>query len=127
MNYTFRALTQADEPVIWQMLMHAAHELSLEAVKSQPILARYAVDWGRPGDDGFVAGQRNHFVAYIVTGIVSGVDGGLLGFDGGLLHFRGGFVELRLGLIVSGLAGFFDVKNGGLHRMFAIFRSVYCL
>ena len=55
MNYTFRALTQADGPVIWQMLMHAAHELSLEAVKSQPILARYAVDWGRPGDDGFVA------------------------------------------------------------------------
>jgi GNAT superfamily N-acetyltransferase len=36
------------------MLMHASHEPTLESVKSQPYLARYAAGWGRAGDSGFV-------------------------------------------------------------------------
>lgn len=55
MNYTVRALTAADEPVVWTMLMHAAHEPSLESVQQQPCLVRYAQAWGRAGDMGFAA------------------------------------------------------------------------
>lgn len=40
---------------MWQMLIHASHEITLESVKSQPYLARYAAAWGRAGDMGFVA------------------------------------------------------------------------
>lgn len=55
MDYTVCALTAADEPIIWTMLMHAAHEPSLEAVQQQPCLIRYADNWGRAGDMGFAA------------------------------------------------------------------------
>ncbi|HEY9738222.1 MAG TPA: GNAT family N-acetyltransferase [Trichocoleus sp.] len=47
-----RPLTADDSAVVWQMLMYAAHESSLEAVKAQPALVRYAADWGRLGDLG---------------------------------------------------------------------------
>ena len=49
-----RALTPADEPVIWQMLALAAHDCP-EAVMTQPRLARYAEHWGRAGDCGWLA------------------------------------------------------------------------
>jgi ribosomal protein S18 acetylase RimI-like enzyme len=52
MNYIVRALTVADESIVWTMLIHAAHETSLESVKNQPVLSRYAIDWGRAGDAG---------------------------------------------------------------------------
>jgi GNAT superfamily N-acetyltransferase len=55
MNYAVRALTVEDEPTLWTMLMHAAHEPSLEAVQRQPCLTRYVRDWGRVSDMGFVA------------------------------------------------------------------------
>jgi ribosomal protein S18 acetylase RimI-like enzyme len=55
MGYTVRALTVEDEPTLWIMLMHAAHEPSLEAVQKQPCLTRYVQNWGRDGDVGFVA------------------------------------------------------------------------
>lgn len=51
----FRPLTGEDEPIVWQMLMYASHEITLNSVKSQPYLARYAAAWGRAGDTGFVA------------------------------------------------------------------------
>lgn len=35
--------------------MYAAHEPSLEAVRQQDCLVRYARDWGRAGDMGFAA------------------------------------------------------------------------
>lgn len=44
------------------MLMHAAHEPTIEAVKHQPALARYAADWGRRGDLGVVALVPGHAV-----------------------------------------------------------------
>lgn len=52
MNITLRPLTPEDGAVVWQMLMYAAHEASLEAVQTQPELARYAKNWGRSGDLG---------------------------------------------------------------------------
>jgi ribosomal protein S18 acetylase RimI-like enzyme len=55
MNYKIRPLTRQDQPIVWTMLMHAAHETSIESVKKQPELSRYAENWGRTGDLGFVA------------------------------------------------------------------------
>lgn len=60
MGYRIRALTGADELIVWEMLRYAAHEPSVEAVQHNPLLARYAIDWGRDGDRGSVAilGER---------------------------------------------------------------------
>jgi len=55
MDYIVRALTVADEPSLWTMLMYAAHESSIESVQSQPILTRYVEGWGRIGDMGSIA------------------------------------------------------------------------
>jgi len=55
MDYRIRDLTVADEPILWTMLMYAAHEPSLASVQSQPILTRYVERWGRIGDMGSVA------------------------------------------------------------------------
>ncbi|HIK14068.1 MAG TPA: GNAT family N-acetyltransferase [Leptolyngbyaceae cyanobacterium M33_DOE_097] len=55
MQYTIRALTNDDEPIVWEMLMHAAHESEITAVQSQVSLVGYAANWGRAGDMGFVA------------------------------------------------------------------------
>ncbi len=52
MNYAMRALTITDESIVWTMLIHAAHETSLESVQNQPFLSRYATGWGRAGDVG---------------------------------------------------------------------------
>jgi ribosomal protein S18 acetylase RimI-like enzyme len=55
MDYTVRALMIEDESILWEMLRYAAHESSIESVKQQPYLARYALNWGRAGDFGYVA------------------------------------------------------------------------
>ena len=55
MRYQLRQLQVDDLTIIWEMLMHAAHESSLEAVRRNPDLALYAEDWGRRGDLGFGA------------------------------------------------------------------------
>lgn len=49
MSYTIRLLEAEDEPILWTMLMYAAHETSLDHVQTQPYLARYVRDWGRVG------------------------------------------------------------------------------
>jgi len=54
-RYTVRLLTDEDEPTLSIMLMHAAHEYSVAAVKINPDLARYVGSWGRYGDIGVVA------------------------------------------------------------------------
>jgi ribosomal protein S18 acetylase RimI-like enzyme len=55
MNCKIRPLTLQDQPIVWTMLMHAAHETAIEFVQKQPDLSRYAENWGRIGDMGFVA------------------------------------------------------------------------
>jgi GNAT superfamily N-acetyltransferase len=55
MDDRIRALTSADESILLTMLMYAAHESSVEIVRSNPALNRYVKDWGRSGDSGFVA------------------------------------------------------------------------
>jgi ribosomal protein S18 acetylase RimI-like enzyme len=55
MNDVIRALTIADELIVWEMLQYASHESSLASVRNQPCLARYAAGWGRAGDMGCVA------------------------------------------------------------------------
>lgn len=55
MDYLVRLMTIADVAIVWEMLMYAAHADSLASVRSQPDLARYATDWGRAGDLGWVA------------------------------------------------------------------------
>lgn len=55
MNYQIRELTARDEEIVWETLMYAACETSIESVRSAPYLARYASGWGRAGDFGCVA------------------------------------------------------------------------
>jgi ribosomal protein S18 acetylase RimI-like enzyme len=55
MDYQIRALTNADESILWTMLMYAAHESSVEILRSNPLLDRYVQDWGKSGDFGLVA------------------------------------------------------------------------
>ncbi len=63
MDYTVRDLKVSDEPILWTMLMYAAHENSLKSVKSQSILARYVEGWGRQGDIGAVAITAENAIA----------------------------------------------------------------
>src|SRR5262249_44592784 len=55
-----RSLTAADEPFLWEMLYQAlyvpegADPFPPDIVRS-PEIGRYAEDWGRPDDSGFVA------------------------------------------------------------------------
>jgi ribosomal protein S18 acetylase RimI-like enzyme len=55
MNFVIRPLIIEDESIVWEMLQYAAHESSIESVRQQPYLARYALNWGRMGDIGYVA------------------------------------------------------------------------
>jgi GNAT superfamily N-acetyltransferase len=55
MNFVIRPLMVEDESIVWEMLRYAAHESSIESVRQQPYLARYALNWGRMGDLGYVA------------------------------------------------------------------------
>ncbi|MGE0685097.1 MAG: GNAT family N-acetyltransferase, partial [Candidatus Binatia bacterium] len=62
----FRPVSSADEPFLWEMLYYAAHVNedpggSIETAKNTPFLSKYVVDWGQPGDLGFVAEEaRTH-------------------------------------------------------------------
>ena len=55
-----RLATPADEAILWQMLMYAAHESSLDVVKANPDLARYVQNFGRAGDIGLIAEAAQH-------------------------------------------------------------------
>ena len=59
MDYPIRAATAKDESVVWEMLRYAAHESTIESVRNQPGLARYAANWGRVGDLGCIAYKNN--------------------------------------------------------------------
>ena len=55
MRLELRPLAPEDEPILWQMLVHAAGEPSLQSLREEPELACYAAGWGRKGDLGCVA------------------------------------------------------------------------
>lgn len=57
-----RSLIPSDQPILWVMLMHAAHESNLEHVKQLPELARYGQDWGKGGDCGYGAFVQDNAV-----------------------------------------------------------------
>jgi GNAT superfamily N-acetyltransferase len=57
-----RKLNLSDENFIWKMLMYASHEVTVDDVKNSLELARYAKDWGRTGDTGFVAVEQDKLV-----------------------------------------------------------------
>lgn len=63
MDYVIRALTTADEPVLWEMLYQALQTSegapSREIVR-RPEFARYVEGWGREGDIGFLAYDAKH-------------------------------------------------------------------
>ncbi len=64
MDYVIRPLSLDDEPVIWEMLYLALHgpentPSPPPEIVRQPEYARYAEHWGRPGDRGFVAHDRD--------------------------------------------------------------------
>jgi ribosomal protein S18 acetylase RimI-like enzyme len=65
MHYTIRALNNADELILWMMLMYAAHESSVDSVRENPALDRYVKAWGRTGDIGFVAIDNNSDAKHI--------------------------------------------------------------
>jgi ribosomal protein S18 acetylase RimI-like enzyme len=58
--YLMRALTPADQPVLWEMLYQAIYVGEGETppileIVQRPELARYVQGWGRPDDVGFAA------------------------------------------------------------------------
>lgn len=55
MDYQIRPLTAEDEAIVWEMLSYAAQQPSIASTRELPILARYAANWGRTGDLGYVA------------------------------------------------------------------------
>jgi ribosomal protein S18 acetylase RimI-like enzyme len=55
MDYQIRPLTAEDEAIVWEMLTYAAQQPSIASTRELPILARYAANWGRTGDLGYVA------------------------------------------------------------------------
>ena len=59
MNVSIRPATPADEPFLWDMLYLAANladtGIPPTALRTDPALARYVEDWGRPHDEGVVA------------------------------------------------------------------------
>jgi GNAT superfamily N-acetyltransferase len=64
MNYVIRPLIHQDEPILWEILYHglssaAKHELPPREMVRRPEISRYVEGWGRAGDTGFVAHDKN--------------------------------------------------------------------
>jgi len=71
-------MTAKDEDIVWSMLQLAAHEPSLESVRSQPQLLKYARSWGcREGDFGVVAEEDRRPVGAAWARLYSGDEKGL--------------------------------------------------
>lgn len=63
MDYVIRALTTADEPVLWEMLYQAlqtSEGAPAREIIRRPEFARYVESWGREGDFGFLAYDAKH-------------------------------------------------------------------
>ena len=62
--YSYRRLIHTDEPLVWRMLYEAARvaeegRLTYETIRFDRYLEKYAKEWGRPGDLGIAAFERN--------------------------------------------------------------------
>ena len=57
-----RPAVQDDLEVLWDFLAMAAYEPDAGAAKAVPSVAKYIVDWRRPGDFGFIAEQNGKIV-----------------------------------------------------------------
>ena len=63
-SYSYRRLTDTDEPLVWRMLYEAARvaeegRLTYETIRFDRYLEKYAKGWARPGDLGIAAFERN--------------------------------------------------------------------
>jgi len=61
MDYIFRPLTAADEPILWEMLyqaLHTSQKAPPRDIIKHPEFARYVESWGRAGDAGRELGPR---------------------------------------------------------------------
>jgi ribosomal protein S18 acetylase RimI-like enzyme len=64
MDYVIRPLIRQDEPILWEILYHglsssAKHEPPSRDMVRRPEISRYVEGWGRAGDTGFVAHDKN--------------------------------------------------------------------
>jgi ribosomal protein S18 acetylase RimI-like enzyme len=61
-DYVIRPLTNADEPLLWEVVYQGAQAVEADAtpaeVAQHPEFARHVTGWGRSGDTGFVAQDR---------------------------------------------------------------------
>jgi ribosomal protein S18 acetylase RimI-like enzyme len=61
-EFTIRPLTATDEPLLWEMLYQGVHaiegEMTPEQIMQRPEYVRHVEQWGRPGDTGFVAHDK---------------------------------------------------------------------
>ena len=76
MDFAIRSLMVEDESIVWEMLRYAAHESSIESVRQQPALARYALNWGKMGDLGYVASSNTIPIGAAWLRLWLGVDKG---------------------------------------------------
>ena len=62
-DYDLRPLTANDEPVLWEMLYTGLRPTGGEEppreILRRPEYARYVEGWGRPGDVGFIAHDKD--------------------------------------------------------------------
>ncbi len=58
MDYQIRPLLREDEPILWEVLRHGLSSAQKPRLR-RPEIARYVEAWGRAGDTGFVAHDRN--------------------------------------------------------------------
>ena len=61
-DFVIRPAVQDDLEVLWDFLAMAAYEPDAEAAKAVPSVAKYLVDWQRPGDFGFIAEQNGEII-----------------------------------------------------------------
>jgi ribosomal protein S18 acetylase RimI-like enzyme len=100
MEYRVRQLTEKDESIVWTMLQYASGEESIESTRANPLLARYAVGWGREGDSGCVAESQELAIGAAWLRLWQGDDRGF------------GYVSSNIPEL--GLAVLPEYRNGGI-------------
>lgn len=82
-QYKIRALTPADQSLLWEMLYLSLYvpkgSASFErSVPEQPCISKYVRDWGHAGDSGFVAlGEDNQSLGAVWLRLLAGEEKGV--------------------------------------------------